>query len=361
MVDKVQKDIKVRFKSLDNTYKLRGNASFTNILNYIDENKKEAEESKIKKFFSIAYNTAMLRAKGSESKTNFLESIVDEISHNLTVYELCYNNVYKVDKTFLDWVQDTDIFGDEYIDRIPKLDRFLLECNNVMYYCYIENEEDNEFVDLFINIVVNNNDDLGHLDYSVQYRINKYEDVATQTMVRELHCGNQNCPHYKSSISQEILSKNKKVYKKVFCGKECINNKCNYIEDNGYFDFKHLLHITCGILFCKYMRVYPKYNTQKKEYEHLPMPMNTEDVVIRLGNIKTSQEIEDFVNQFEFKPCEVGVVGSHASPRSHTRRGGNRKAFERVRNGKVEKVRATTFKSTVVNKHLEPTTYKVKD
>lgn len=49
---------------------------------------------------------------------------------------------------------------------------------------------------------------------------------------------------------------------------------------------------------------------------------------------------------------------SHASPREHIRRGGKRKAYTR-KDG--VSVKATTFKSTVVNKGHTKTSYRLKD
>ena len=329
------------FKGFDNSYKTSKKVCLVSILKDIEMNPSIGDDV-IKHKFNIWYNSACLFArKKSPTMFNHLTNSINLLSELLAMYQCTFGTVYKVDKNFLDWwfeksktIESNLKPTEADLSYYTPYNYYMLEYEGHIY-CLYRNEN-------------------GHVIRVIQNfessKINWEYTADSSSFICKTHCSNNSCPHYKACNGREY----KDGFKEVFCSLDDMR-KCNSANSGVAhpFDIEFVFE---GLSWLMSHREYNSSNSDKRDdYEHLPKPERVNDVIVYYG-----------VNK-EPKNLPFKVVGddtrspfpeSHASPREHFRRGGARRGYTR-KDG--VKVRATTVKSSVVNKGHTKTTYKVKE
>lgn len=329
------------FKGFDNSYKTNKKVCLMSLLKDIEMNPSMSDDD-IKRKFNIWYNSACLFArKKSSSMYSHLTSSINLLSELLAMYQCSFGTIYKVDKNFLDW----------WFEKSKAIENDLkpMEADLCYYtpYNYYMLEYEGRIYCLYRN-------ENGHIIRLLQKfessKINWEYTADSDSFTCKAHCSNSSCPHYKASNGSVYQD----GFKQVFCNLDDMR-KCN-LANSGVahpFDIEFVFE---GLAWLMSHREYSSSNSEKRDdYEHLPKPERVDDVVVYFGVVKEPKSLPfKVVGNDERSPFPE----SHASPREHIRRGGERRAYTR-KDG--VKVRATTVKSTVVNKGHTKTTYRVKE
>lgn len=328
------------FKGFDNSYRVNKKISLMSLLNEIEMNP-SINDTDINRKFNIWYNTACLYTrKKSSSMYNHLVNSVNLLTELLAMYKTTYSTIYKADKSFLDWWFEKSKTIESDLKPMESDLRYYM--NNEYYmleyegriYCLYKNDE-------------------GHIIRVLQRfessKINWEYTASSEGFMCTAHCSNSSCPHYKSSNGETYQD----GFRKVFCSLDDMR-KCN-LSNSGVahpFDIEFIFE---GIAWLMQNREHSKSSEKRDDYEHLPKPERVNDVVVYFGVVKKPKALPFKVVGNDERKI---FPDSHASPREHVRRGGNRRAYTR-KDG--VKVRATTVKSTIVNKGHTKTTYKIKE
>lgn len=329
--------IKKDFQSYDNSFRVK-KSSLKSILQDIDNNT-SISDSEIKRKFGIWFNLAMLQSRRkSTSLAEYLESMKNSLAIELDMYKSTYSTVYKVDDKFLDWwtLQPHEDDTDKELSWFSKdSDMQLLEYNGVVYSLQMSSDS------CVIRVLS---------EYNVSAKLNyEYSCSLDDTWDRcNLMCGNQSCPHYKASTGKAYND----GAKEVFCSLGDLQ-KCHYCDEIGIAEPMIVKMLFEGIAYTmRHREVSTSSSSNRDDYEHLPKLEREDDVIVYFGVVSPKKPLP-------FKKVEPSVFPeSHASPREHYRRGGERRAYTR-KDG--TKVRATTVKGTVVNKGHNKTTYTFKE
>lgn len=347
----------------ENSLRVKG---LTDILNKIDVDT-SITESAVHRHYNIYFNKAVLalRNRGRLKQAEWLEQETSYILRLLYGYLKMNNSVYKVDDTLLRWFRSNesneklywelnDIDSGELLSRLKTLDNMLISYKGILYT--IEAYGANNSMNVpHIEIATFGSGIANELGVSFGYNFEdtNSEDEEPQRLITCV-CNNTSCPRYKQSHSQ--------IYndgaREVICDwKDC--SKCSAFKRDGVLSPQDCEDLYKALFVCLNTSKSSTNSGVVKEYEHIPRPMRTDDVIIYFGDCK--DRAKEFADKFAVKECtkeDNPIVGSHASPREHERRGGVRRAYTRKDGVKVKE---TTFKSTTVNKGFTKTTYQFKE
>ena len=355
-------------KGVDNSIGLRGNQSFTSILSDMSNNIERYTNKSLKQKLDLTFNRALLycrRAKKSnQSKENWLRQYGGQIYDVFYTYASLLTNVYSIedDTVVNELCNIKDYTG---INKIPER-FFLIEHKDILYLVEvtIKPRQIYFFISMPLQAPINSK----YLSYSVSSEIDYVQtpegkiDVTKEIKINNVTCSNTSCPRYKQCLYNSTNTQGITT-KPVMCD-EVRDSTCPYLEEIGILPAKTIIELALGLGIALQTRVYQRYIRQPvhPEYEHLPVPESDKDVIIHLHDtLACTKAKEELLRRLEFKPEAKPISKiprSHASPREHERRGGNRRGYVRKDNIKV---RPTTFRSTTVNKGHTPCTYKVKE
>lgn len=334
-------------KGLDSSFKLKYNVSFNRVLDLIDNN--EIKDSKeLKNKLDLIYNRVILslrRSKNGKVREKWLSDSSSDIYDTFFTYFSFDRNFYSVDKEAIEYFLKQDSFTG--LDNIYDID-FVMEHNNEIYLVEVKTED--QKISLYIaTSLFSNTKDKKHVGYRFNAELTVDNENRLNVKITPFHisCSNKDCPRYKQCFSKEMIH-NGVVFKETNCDDI---KSCDFVSEAGKLPLSVCVESATRLMGYMCNRVYPKYNKETKEYEHIPMPENTGNVKIYL---RREQDDDDKTNSNENKSK---IVGSHASPREHKRRGGTRRGYYR-KNGTY--VRPTTFKATTVNKGHTKCTYEIK-
>lgn len=355
-------------KGVDNSLGLKGNQSFTSILSDMSNSIERYTNKSLKQKLDLTFNRALLfcrRAKKSnKSKENWLRQYGNQIYDVFYTYASLLTNVYSIDD---DTVVNELCHIKDYtgIDKIPER-FFLIEHKDVLYLVEvsIKSRQIYFFISMPLQAPINSK----YLSYRVSAEIKYVKtpegkiDVFRDIQLNHVVCSNDKCPRYRQCLYNSTNTQGIST-KPVMCD-EVRDSTCPYLEEIGLLPASVIIELALGLGIALQTRVYQKYTHQiiHPDYEHLPVPESDKDVIIHLHDtLACTKAKEELLKRLEFKPeanPTSKIPHSHASPREHERRGGNRRGYTRKDNIKV---RPTTFRSTTVNKGHTPCTYKVKE
>ena len=307
-------------------------AKLSSILDSIDSNP-DISNSTIHNQFNLVLRTIgfYLLRKKQQSKAQWLQDSAKEILHMLYVYKCLKQTIIKVDNSLLAWYTSS-----EYDNSNNLLDgneeSFIFINNDILYYV------DKMSKDLEVSVLFSSPNP-GKPGYNILHK----SDSDTLRML----CNNKSCPRWKNAINKAYDDGSK------YCSCSIADTqKCGYIHKCGILEPIDALDMTSAIIYCMHNRTYNANENKRdsSEYEHIPRPERLDDVVVYYG---FTPEKHRTLNS-ELSP----IPGSHASPREHSRRGGNRRGYYR-KDGTY--VRPTTFKATTVNKGHTKTSYILKE
>ena len=336
-------------RGYDNSLKIKGLSLFS-ILQSIDSNTSITDEE-IRQKYSLFYNKTVLtlRRENKPSKIAWLNSNSATILKYLYVYSALSKNIYKVDDNLVDWYKR----GTDDLKLLDENDlgHFIFIYNDNIYSTDIGTSDNKIGRHLSVSNVYNPEvvKDNKYISYVFDYATSPSSECSELTVV----CNNSDCPRWKQSLANMYTD----GAKTVACSlDDC--EKCQYFKKCGVLKPKDALTVVKAIYKCMLTREYNSNSSENREdYEHIPLPQREDDVIIYFGEPKRKKSFEE-IGLVPVSKMGSGIVSSHASPREHTRRGGSRREYTR-KDG--VKVRATTFKSTVVNKGNTKTTYKLKE
>lgn len=334
-------------KGLDSSFNLKYNVSFNKVLDLIDNNEiKDSKELKHK--LDLIYNRVILtlrRSKNGRARETWLSNYSSDIYDTFFTYFSFNRNFYSLDSEAIEYFLKQDSF--EGLDNIYDVD-FVMEYRNEIYL--VEVKTGNQKISLYIATpIFSNTRDKKHVGYRVNAELTVDDEKRLNIKITPIlvSCSNSACPRYKQCFSKEEVH-NGVTFKEVKCNDI---KSCDFVSEANKLPLSVLVESATRLTGYMCNRVYPKYNRETKEYEHIPMPENTGNVKIYL-NAKQSDDCIDSQDN-----GKSGIVGSHASPREHKRRGGTRRGYYR-KNGTY--VRPTTFKATTVNKGHTKCSYEIK-
>lgn len=332
-------------KGLDSSYKLKYNSSFTKVLDLIENNQVENEKELKHKLDLIYIRTclSLRRQKGGKAKEKWLEQSAGDIYGTFYTYFSFDRNFYSIDEEAIKYFQSKE--GYVGLDKAYETN-FVIEYNRSIYLVEVQIKE--QKIELYLATPVHQYKSKKYVSYSfnAELTVDDNRELNIKIIPFKVSCNNSKCPRYKQCIQREQITRDGVVYKEVNCDDI---KKCDYVVEAGKLSMRALTDSAINLLCYMCNRVYPVYNREKKEYEHIPMPENMNKVKIYLG-AKQSDEVR------EAKETK-GIVGSHASPREHKRRGGVRRGYYR-KDGTY--VKPTTFKPTTVNKGHTKCSYEIK-
>lgn len=353
-------------RGYDSSLRAKG-VTLYSIIQSIDSNTSMTEEE-IHRRYNIFYNKAVLSLrgrKGGQSVIQWLDNSNSVILKMLYSYLSLCNSVYKTDRSLLDWYRNN--FKDDYSD-LTLLDEndigsFVMLYNDILYSVSI-NATGNRFVNIS-TLGVNACDSMMHdkaVSFNLDYATTPHEEDDFIHHIQDLSivCNNRNCPRWKETMTRAYDD----GAKQVFCSSEDCD-KCTFFSECNMLKPLDVLTLVKAIYYCVLTRKSSSSTHEDNEkipYEHIPKPERVDDVVIYFGEGKKHKTLSEIgLVPISSMSGTDRIPESHASPREHFRSGGTRKEFTRVVNGKEQKVKATTFKPTVVNKGATKTSYVLKE
>ena len=320
-----------------------GGKGLMNILSTIESNT-SISESDIHSKFNIWVNMIILalRRRNKRGQENWLMQNTDYILKMLYIYRALFNSVYKVDSSLLSWYRNTSDMAIALNSNAKIIKEAIILYDDKAYF--VENNSDNI---CFRTIEKTITPESG---LSFEYVYNQSLEDRKISCI----CDCTSCPRYKQSMEKAYNDDGKQVY---CSADDC--NKCEKFKQRGILRPIDCEDLYNALIICINANEY-KGHSSNINYEHIPMPMRTDDVIIYFGNKKENDNIKNFMDKFKKDNVMLQdrIPSSHASPREHERKGGSRVGYT-DKNGR--KVRPTTFKATTVNKGNIKTSYKLKE
>ena len=333
------------------------NLSFYKIIQEIDTNSDLSEKEIIDKFMST-YNrvSALWLNSHKNSQLNWLRSNKKKLLGSILFYASLNKSIMNVDSKFLDWYKGThseDNLDNLYYLRNNDLGTFIFSYNNALYSVAIFEKSDTmgRYVNI-CNLWIPSDSKIKTtcITYDLSFELSPESGENYELNVT---CNNIKCPRWKQSVLSTTFEDNARD---TFCSlDDC--KKCTHFDKNNTLRPSDALSIAKGIYECMLTRGNSSSDNESKKYEHIPLPMRQDDVIIYFGEPAKSKSYEE-IGLIPIRKDDNDFVSSHASPREHHRRGGYRRAYTR-KDG--TKVKATTFKETTVNKGYVKTNYKFKE
>lgn len=359
--DKITREL----KGYDSSLRLKGN-SLVSILNKIDSDTSITDE-KIGKLYNIWYNSIVFATNSGRIKRAQAEWIMNNITNIrvlLKTYARLNSSVYHVDESLINWFEkEVPQNGVDDFKDINENDLgfFIFEYRSRIYTVEIYPEGGDMIESRCIMIgLTNDGNEANSCCFSYGCSTSKEYGLLKECLLVE--CNNTKCPRYKQALG--------KVYnhdfKDVSCSVEDCD-KCGMFSRSNQLSPNDALTVAKAIYKCILHRdnstnSYGSF--ERKEYEHIPRPQRSDDVVIYFGGNKEERDKKLF-EKLSMNSNQGGIVDSHASPREHIRHNGSRRETMRYnpKTGKKDiKVRGCEKVSDcVVNKGNTKTTYKLKE
>lgn len=353
LIDKTKRCIRNDFKGYDSNAKLRGSLTFVALLNSIDSQCIDRENSSqlISKL-----NTLIQLAKNKTKGNSRAYSIFNDVNTHIYMKTCIMEYISLNNTTFTITEKEVDTFKSLGIkdDTIIKCIESNLEIstikNNIfinivykdrLYTCSVSYNDKESAYEMDVSTGYFNEDNEHTVCYTLTATFNKSGDNINWE-IRDIMCNNKNCMAYKISGNAFF---NGSAYRDVACSE----SDCEKCTEFGSTAKPCMMHdIVYAIFYATMLR---RSNTHVEiedapKYEPIPLPESDKDVVIYLD------KYYDEIRKTRVKVYDDGYIPStHASPREHIRRScivhrKNGKTFER--------------KGCIVNKGHTKTSYTIK-
>ena len=307
-------------------------SKFMSILDMIDKDTSITEKSLHNQFNLVNRKIGFyLLRKNQRSKALWLQENSKQILYTLYVYRCLKNSIITVDESLYEWFYNN--IDEAIIDTYTEDNSFIFYLNRNLYFV----EKDSKSVTVSELNSRLRSQKSGNPSFNI-----KSEDGCD---VLRILCNNTSCPRWKNSLEPAYDDNSK------YCGCDLSDTqKCKYLTECGKLEPLDAVLYAKAIIYCMHNNRSEYKGIRvigEKGYEHIPKPERLDDVIVYYGFKKPSERKSKSDNDSPFP-------ASHASPREHQRRGGERRGYYR-KDGVY--VKPTTFKATVVNKGHTKTNY----